>query len=57
MHRESVGWDRALRAQLCVTIVICTIGLANSIYRDLRRTAFHISYEIWRSTDFHSQPI
>ena len=40
---------------LCATIMLCTMGLANSIYRDLRRTAFHISYEIWRSTDFHSQ--
>ena len=40
---------------LCATIVLCTVGLANSIYRDLRQTAFHISYEIWRSADFHSQ--
>ena len=31
---------------LCATIVLCTIGLANSIYRDLRPTAF--------LTDFHS---
>ena len=40
---------------LCATIVLCTIGLGISIYHHLRRTAFHISYEIWRSTDFHSQ--
>jgi hypothetical protein len=40
---------------LCATIVLCTIGLGTSIYHHLRRTAFHISYEIWRSADFHSQ--
>jgi len=40
---------------LCATIVFCTIGLGTSIYHHLRRTAFHISYEIWRSADFHSQ--
>jgi hypothetical protein len=40
---------------LCATIVLCTIGLANSIYRDLRRTAIHISHQIWCSADFHSR--
>ena len=40
---------------LCATIVLCTIGLGTSIYHHLRRTAFHVSYEVWRSADFHSQ--
>lgn len=40
---------------LCATIVLCAIGLGTSIYHHLRRTAFHVSYEIWRSADFHSQ--
>jgi hypothetical protein len=40
---------------LCATIVLCTIGLGTSVYHHLRRTAFHVSYEIWRSADFHSQ--
>jgi len=40
---------------LFATIVLCTIGLGISIYHHLRRTAFHISYQIWHSADFHSQ--
>jgi len=38
---------------LFATIVLCTIGLGISIYHHLRRTAFHISYQIWHSADFH----
>jgi hypothetical protein len=34
---------------LCATIVLCTIGHANSIYRHLRRIAIHISHQIWCS--------
>jgi hypothetical protein len=40
---------------LCATTVLCTIGLAASISHNLRRTAFHISHQICRSADFHSQ--
>jgi hypothetical protein len=42
---NSVRWASAL----------CTIGLGTSIYHYRRRTAFHVSYETWRSADFHSQ--